>query len=68
MVVAAAAGGTIATVEEAAIAAAEEAGNGLACDSSATENWMLGRRVGAMSLLGDLLFDQETPRLFPACL
>ncbi len=36
--VTAAAGGTIATVEEAAMAAAEEAGDGLVCDDSATED------------------------------
>ena len=45
MVVTAAAGGTIATVEEAAMAAAVEAGDGLACDDSATEEWMIGRRA-----------------------
>ena len=43
--VTAAAGGTIATVEEAAMAAAVEAGDGLVCDGSATEEWMIGRRA-----------------------
>ena len=45
MVVGAAAGGTIATVEEAAMAAALEAADGLACDGSATEEWMIGRQA-----------------------
>ncbi len=44
-VVTAAAGGTIATVEEAAMAAAVEAGDGLVCDGSATEEWIIGRRA-----------------------
>jgi hypothetical protein len=43
VVVTEAAGGTIATVKEAVMVAAVEAGNGLACDGSTTEEWMIGR-------------------------
>ena len=45
MVVAAAAEGTIATVEEAVMEAAVEAVDGQSCDGSATEEWMIGRRA-----------------------
>ena len=64
-VVTAAAGGTIATVEEAAMAAAVEAGNGLVCNGSATEEWMIGRRasIGFWSKIRIHYFCPRKPRV-----
>jgi len=41
-----AAEGTMMMVEKAAMVAAAEVDDGLACDGSATEEWMIGRRAG----------------------
>ena len=60
-VVTAAAGGTIATVEEAAMVAAVEAGDKLVCDGSATEEWMI-RRGASIGFWSDIRIHYFCPR------